>query len=491
MTKKSILIILPFTLFIIIFAVPLLVGAQGFTGQLVPCSGEFIDKVNTCNFCALIQLVRNVINFIVLSFIVPIAAIAFAIAGIIYVTAVGNPGKVKQAHDIFFYTFWGLILTLLAWLIVSALAFTFLSPTAFPNGVFGFGCPGGGGGGAGGSQEPVAPPPYLYPSPGGSQEPVTPPPAPNPTPPGGGSIQCSEPLSGNSCIINMDQIDACNNSNAACSVVIIGNDTHCRCGNSSPLIPPPPSDPGPLPQIPVFDQFECTEAPVDGCIIFDTQDITVCLEEGGSPTPGDRCDFPEIDIFVPSPPGTNTIPCTINLIDGCAVETTVDSTLCRDNNGGIELSGGNLTCTSPDPTQAPPPTISPPPSTVPVSGGDTTIPPGVLPEDKSILESLISGAVAFINDPQGNDRQSQHAEGISESTAEGFSTWNIDFELALLSSGGFIATVTSDNGYAEGYERLYILAILGNISCGDDTGLTYSFGFDPSPSEPKAVGICQ
>jgi len=382
MTKKSILFLFPLILIIVIFAVPLFVSAQ-----IVPevCRGEIFSAdgtTNQCGFCALIQLVRNVINFIVLFLIVPLAAIAFAIAGIIYITAVGNPGKVKQAHDIFAYAFWGLILTLLAWLIVSALAITFLNPAVFPNGVFGFNCSGaevqpqyvtppGGPGfpGAGAPPPPQDPQPpvasvqcealllgnsciitgdqvdaceaaagcSISASPPllcicSSPTPLIPPILTPQTPTVG--VQCLEPLTGNSCIIDGNQIDACNDnsSNAACSVLVqqrtdgtIGSDITCRCGNTSPLIPPgdttqpapapapqpapdpeptPTPAPDPIPSPPPQDPLGCSEFPVGGCTTTNLEDVDACQEISCSPNNG-ICDC---SVNIPPPPAPPATP---------------------------------------------------------------------------------------------------------------------------------------------------------------------------------------
>ncbi len=84
--------------------------------QLVPCDG-----VNTkCDFAALITLFDNILNFLILISI-PIAAVMFAYAGWLYLSAGGNTEKVKKAHGIFAAVAIGIIIILVAWLIVNTI----------------------------------------------------------------------------------------------------------------------------------------------------------------------------------------------------------------------------------------------------------------------------------------------------------------------------------------------------------------------------------
>ncbi len=91
---------------------PFLVSAQ-----LVPdCEGF------NCNFCHLVELAQNIINFLVLVSIA-LAAIAFAWAGFLYMTSAGDQGKVKKAHDVFKKVAIGLIIVLGAYLIVNLVVY--------------------------------------------------------------------------------------------------------------------------------------------------------------------------------------------------------------------------------------------------------------------------------------------------------------------------------------------------------------------------------
>ncbi|MBU4536625.1 pilin [Patescibacteria group bacterium] len=89
--------------------------------DLIPCK-PYVDEsgnmVNSCNFSSLVQLVDNIINFII-TLSVSVSAIMFAYAGVLYLS--GDPGKIKRAHEIFKNVALGLIFILGAWLIVKAI----------------------------------------------------------------------------------------------------------------------------------------------------------------------------------------------------------------------------------------------------------------------------------------------------------------------------------------------------------------------------------
>ena len=92
----------------ILFISPITASAQG----LVPCDGP------DCGFGDLVQLANNLIDFLVLISL-PLAAIAFAWAGFLYLSSGGSQDKIKRAHGIFFKVAIGLIIVLGAYLIVN------------------------------------------------------------------------------------------------------------------------------------------------------------------------------------------------------------------------------------------------------------------------------------------------------------------------------------------------------------------------------------
>jgi len=107
-----------YTFVLITVSVPSFVQAVWTPGSpLVPCNGS---KENPCNFNSLVQLVSNIIDFIIY-ISVSASAVMFAYAGFLYLSSQGDTGKVKTAHNIFKNVGWGLVFVLGAWLIVKAI----------------------------------------------------------------------------------------------------------------------------------------------------------------------------------------------------------------------------------------------------------------------------------------------------------------------------------------------------------------------------------
>ena len=93
---------------------------------LVPCTGL------NCQACSVVSLIQNVIRF-VMTAAIPIAAILFAYAGILYFTSGGSTGRIEKAHSIFGKVALGFILTISGWLIVETILRAVLAPTYFQN----------------------------------------------------------------------------------------------------------------------------------------------------------------------------------------------------------------------------------------------------------------------------------------------------------------------------------------------------------------------
>ncbi|MFA6301173.1 MAG: pilin [Candidatus Paceibacterota bacterium] len=88
---------------------------------LVPCDNS---AGQPCNFSALLQLVNSVIDYLLL-LAMPIAAIMFAYAGFLLVTAGGESAGAKtKAKSIFINAVFGFIIALAAWLIVKLILTT-------------------------------------------------------------------------------------------------------------------------------------------------------------------------------------------------------------------------------------------------------------------------------------------------------------------------------------------------------------------------------
>ena len=103
------------TLRVLAVATPLFfIPLFAFAAKLVPC------EIN-CGFKEFMQLIQNVINFLMFDIASPLAAIAFAWAGIIMLTAGGSTEKIKQAKEVFWWVFIGFVVALSGWLVVSTL----------------------------------------------------------------------------------------------------------------------------------------------------------------------------------------------------------------------------------------------------------------------------------------------------------------------------------------------------------------------------------
>lgn len=116
-------LLLSSSFFLFVF-MPLLVDAS----SLIPCGNVVKNGVvdDPCQYKHLVELAKNVINFLIFKIAAPLGAVMFAYAGFLYLTNGGNESKIKEAHGIFLYVFWGLVVALAAWLIVNFILTFFL-----------------------------------------------------------------------------------------------------------------------------------------------------------------------------------------------------------------------------------------------------------------------------------------------------------------------------------------------------------------------------
>lgn len=114
-------------LFFILLAI---VPVVAFSAGLIPCEGSLKigDKLGDCDFAKFIELIKNVINFMIFKLALPLAAISFAIAGIMLMTAGGKEDQIKKAKEIFWYVLVGIFVTLSSWLVVNTIAKVLLNP---------------------------------------------------------------------------------------------------------------------------------------------------------------------------------------------------------------------------------------------------------------------------------------------------------------------------------------------------------------------------
>lgn len=130
MAKKiSIIILLAVCLFST-FGFTVLAATPG-PNDLVQCGRVGTPQVQAeaCNFAAAVNMINKIITWLIM-IAVPLAAIAFAYAGWLYLSAGDNSGQVTKAHTIFIDVGIGFILVLSAWLVFKLIATTFLNPSA-------------------------------------------------------------------------------------------------------------------------------------------------------------------------------------------------------------------------------------------------------------------------------------------------------------------------------------------------------------------------
>jgi hypothetical protein len=102
-----------------------------FAAGLVPCGGA---GEPVCDFNMLMTLINRLINFILFSLAVPLAAIMFAYAGILLLTSGGNSSQKEKAKKVFTGVAIGLVIAAAAWLIVHVI----LSILGYSGGWIGF-----------------------------------------------------------------------------------------------------------------------------------------------------------------------------------------------------------------------------------------------------------------------------------------------------------------------------------------------------------------
>lgn len=105
----------------------------GTQGALVQCGiGAGIGNSTSCQACNLAQLVQNIINFCI-GLSIPIAAVLFAWAGILYFTSGANPTNKETAKKIFSSALIGFLIAITSWLVINTLLHVLLKQSEFPN----------------------------------------------------------------------------------------------------------------------------------------------------------------------------------------------------------------------------------------------------------------------------------------------------------------------------------------------------------------------
>ncbi len=112
-------------LFLLVFLLlPLSAETGACDKPLVPC-GPGTSK-NDCEFCDLFVLFDNIVDFLLICIVPPVAVLMIAIGGFMYFFAFLNPGSegqpalLSKARSLFSTVIWGLLIIFSAWIIVSA-----------------------------------------------------------------------------------------------------------------------------------------------------------------------------------------------------------------------------------------------------------------------------------------------------------------------------------------------------------------------------------
>ena len=91
---------------------------------LVPCKGT------DCDFCKLLQLVLNIINFIAKTLAPAVAGLLVVVGGIMYLLAGSNPSFIGRARGILLNVVVGLVIIYVSYLIVYTILNVLASNTA-------------------------------------------------------------------------------------------------------------------------------------------------------------------------------------------------------------------------------------------------------------------------------------------------------------------------------------------------------------------------
>lgn len=97
---------------------------------LIVCGDKEVNGVvqNQCGWADLVQLAIHIINFC-MYLVVPLAALSFAYAGFLILSAGGDSGKVKKGKDIFTKVAIGIFWVIAGWLVIHTILIALLGPS--------------------------------------------------------------------------------------------------------------------------------------------------------------------------------------------------------------------------------------------------------------------------------------------------------------------------------------------------------------------------
>lgn len=91
---------------------------------LVPCGGSGMGEgapAGQCDLCHFIVLVNNVQTFLLFNLLMPAGTVALIIAGIMLLTAGGNPGQIEKGRAVFKNVLLGMVIAFAAYLVIDAI----------------------------------------------------------------------------------------------------------------------------------------------------------------------------------------------------------------------------------------------------------------------------------------------------------------------------------------------------------------------------------
>ncbi len=93
-------------------------------GALVPCgydvdeNGIYDSDLEGCKFCHIFTLIDNILDFLLIKIVLPVAALMFIIGGFFLLISRDNPETLKKAKNILTATVIGLVIIFAAFLFV-------------------------------------------------------------------------------------------------------------------------------------------------------------------------------------------------------------------------------------------------------------------------------------------------------------------------------------------------------------------------------------
>jgi type IV secretory pathway VirB2 component (pilin) len=113
--KKVIIINMKKTIILLILFFLLVPFASSAQGGLVPCGGEG----NPCQLCHLFELFANIVEFLLVTVVPPLAALFIIWAGILFYTSGGDSSKVLAAKNVLTSVVIGIVIIYGAHILVS------------------------------------------------------------------------------------------------------------------------------------------------------------------------------------------------------------------------------------------------------------------------------------------------------------------------------------------------------------------------------------